>query len=121
MGGQHGQEDGQEAQNEVDRYDPTSNTWTVMAPIPPGDGKSHITEGTLVYDGRIIVIGGETGYNDPQRDIIDYDPTTNTWSLLGLLPAARSTVVAGIVNGELVVTTGNSPDATDTTWIGELG
>jgi N-acetylneuraminic acid mutarotase len=120
IGGQHGQEDGQAAQNEVDRYDPTTNTWTVMAPLPVDAGKSHITEGTLVYDGRIIVIGGETGYNDPQRYIVDYDPTTNTWSQLGLLPAARSTVVAGIVNGELVVTTGNSPSATTTTWIGAL-
>jgi N-acetylneuraminic acid mutarotase len=120
IGGQHGQEDGQAAQNEVDRYDPTSNSWTVMASLPVNAGKSHITEGTLVYDGRIIVIGGETGYNDPQRYIVDYDPTTNTWSQLGLLPAARSTVVAGIVNGQLVVTTGNSPDATNTTWIGTL-
>jgi N-acetylneuraminic acid mutarotase len=104
----------------VDRYDPTTNTWTVMAPLPTDAGKSHITEGTLVYDGRIVVIGGETGYNDPQRYIVDYDPTTNTWSQLGLLPAARSTVVAGIENGNLVVATGNSPSATNTVWIGSL-
>jgi N-acetylneuraminic acid mutarotase len=120
IGGQHGQEDGQAAQSEVDRYDPTTNTWTVMAPLPTDAGKSHITEGTLVYDGRIVVIGGETGYNDPQRYIVDYDPTTNTWSQLGLLPAARSTVVAGIENGNLVVATGNSPSATNTVWIGSL-
>jgi hypothetical protein len=120
IGGQHGQEDGQAAQSEVDRYDPSTNTWTQMASLPTDAGKSHITEGTLVYDGRIVVIGGETGYNDPQQYIVDYDPVSNTWNQLGLLPAARSTVIAGFANGQLIVTTGNSPSATNTTWIGTL-
>ncbi len=120
IGGQHQQEDGQLAQSEVDRYDPSTDTWQQMASLPTAAGKSHITSGTLVYDGRIIVVGGETGYNDPQRYIVDYDPSTDTWNQLGLLPAARSTVVAGIVNGQLVVTTGNAPDPTTTTWIGSL-
>ena len=120
IGGQHGQEDGQAAQSEVDQYDPATDSWTVMASLPVTAGKSHITSATLVYNGRIVVVGGETGYNDPQRYIVDYDPATNTWNQLGLLPAMRSTVVAGIINGQLVVTTGNSPSATSTTWIGGL-
>jgi N-acetylneuraminic acid mutarotase len=120
LGGQHGQEEDQTAQSEVDRYDPASDTWKKMASIPSYAGKSHITSGTLVYDGRIIVVGGETGYNDPQQYVMDYDPATNTWNQLALLPAARSTVVASMINGQLVVTTGNSPSATNTTWIGSL-
>ena len=67
IGGQHGQEEGQAAQSEVDRYDPSTNTWTQVASLPALAGKSHITSATLVYEGRIIVVGGETGYDEPQN------------------------------------------------------
>ena len=118
IGGQHGQEDKQVAQNEVDRYDPATNTWKKMASLP--GGRSHVTEGTLVYKGRIVVIGGETASSTPQRTVFDYDPATNKWYTLGSLPKPRSTVVSGFINGKLVVTTGNGPAATVETWIGTL-
>jgi N-acetylneuraminic acid mutarotase len=118
IGGQHGQEDQQVSQTEVDRYDPTTNTWTKVASLP--SGRSHITEATFNYMGRIIVIGGETASGTQQRSIFTYNPVTNSWSTLGFLPARRSTVVCGIINGQLIVTTGNSPPATTTTWIGTL-
>jgi hypothetical protein len=66
------------------------------------------------------VVGGETASGTQQRSIFTYNPVTNSWSTLGFLPARRSTVVCGIINGQLIVTTGNSPPATTTTWIGTL-
>ena len=97
---------------------PATDTWTKVASLP--GPRSHIAEGTFVYKGRIMVIGGETGSGQPQRSIFTYNPATNSWSTLGHLPAARSTVVSGFINGKLVVTTGNGPAATTTTWIGTL-
>ena len=119
IGGQHGQEDAQVSQNEVDRYDPATDTWTQVASLP--GGRSHTTEATLVYNGRIVVIGGETASGTPQRTVFDYDPAANKWYTLGYLPAARSTTVSGFINGKLVVSTGNGPGATTTTWVGTLG
>ena len=85
IGGQHGQEDKQDAQREVDRYDPATDTWTKVASLP--GPRSHIAEGTFAYKGRIMVIGGETGSGQPQRSIFTYNPATNSWSTLGYLPA----------------------------------
>ena len=118
IGGQHGQEDAEDAQSEVDRYDPNTNKWTKVASLPVGLG--HVTGDALVYDGRIILVGGDLKHNDPQRSIYSYDPAANKWSLLALLPAARSTPVVGIIGNKLVVTTGNGPDATDETWVGVM-
>jgi N-acetylneuraminic acid mutarotase len=120
LGGQHGQEEDQAALGDVDRYDPSTDQWTVMASLPVYAGKSHISEGTFAFGDRIIVIGGEQGFDDPQTAIESYDPATNTWTKLGTLPAARSTVIAGVVGNRLIVTTGNGPSATDTTWVGTL-
>ncbi len=55
-----------------------------------------------------------------QRAVMSYDPVANTWTQLGLLPASRSTTVSEIINGKLIVTTENSPGATNTVWIGTL-
>src|SRR5262249_5653040 len=105
-----------DAQSEVDRYDPATNKWTKVASLPVGLG--HVTGDALIYEGRIILVGGDTMHNSPQRSIYSYDPVANEWSLLGLLPAPRSTPVVGIVGNKLVVATGNGPDATSSAWVG---
>lgn len=46
-----------------------------------------------------------------------YDPATDLWVALPDLPAARKTPVAGVVDGQVYVTTGSS---TSTTWRGDL-
>jgi N-acetylneuraminic acid mutarotase len=126
IGGQSGDGDirtdqvAEDPQPEVDRYDPSTNTWTVVAPLPPYAGMSHIGNSVVVYNGKIIVVGGEITHKVPQTDVVAYDPVTNTWSSLGTLPAARSTALVGVVNGQLIVATGNSPYATNTVWLGAL-
>lgn len=118
IGGQHGQERNQVSQSEVDRYNPVSDTWIKVGSLP--SPRSHITQDTLVYEGRILVVGGETASGTPQATIYDYDPRTNAWSLLGSLPDQRSTSVCGIIGDMLLVSTGNSPVPTTTTWIGTM-
>jgi len=118
IGGQHGQEERQVSQAEVDRYNPVSDTWVTVASLP--SPRSHISSSTLVYQGRILVIGGETANGQPRTTIYAYDPRTNQWSILGNLPDIRSTAVSGIVGNMLLVSTGNGPGPTTTTWVGTM-
>jgi N-acetylneuraminic acid mutarotase len=119
LGGQHGQEDEQEAQSEVDCYDPETDTWSVVAPLP--DVRSHAGAATFVLSGRIVMLGGEVGYNLQRSTVFAYDPAVNTWSLIGILPQPRSTSVAGALSEtQLIFTGGNDPNAADETWVGTV-
>ena len=80
---------------------------------------SHVNCCTLVLDGRILVLGGESP--DLRREVLQFDPAAGSWTVVGLLPDRRSTAVAGIIDGRLVMATGNSPGQTDDVWIGTLG
>ena len=51
-------------QTEVDRYDPTTNTWTKVASLPMAE--SHFNASTVLYDRYIITVGGENPHNSPQ-------------------------------------------------------
>ena len=119
VGGQLGQEAGQVPLATVEAYDPATDTWSARASLPHPRG--HITAGTIVVGGRILVLGGEQGYNSPQRTVYAYDPAANRWSSAGSMPAARSTVVAGVLpDGRVVMSTGNSPTWSSQTWVGTL-
>jgi N-acetylneuraminic acid mutarotase len=119
IGGQHGEQETQVAQAEVDRYDPQTDTWTTVAALP--QARSHIGAGTFVMNGKIVVVGGEIAYETQRDTVLAYDPETNKWSLLGILPQPRSTAIAGALSAtELILTCGNGPFEESETWIGTL-
>ena len=118
IGGQHGQEAEPGLSIRGGPLQPRSDTWTKVASLP--SPRSHITQDTLVYQGRILIVGGGTASGTPQLTIYDYDPRTKPRGALGTSPTARSTSVCGIVGNMLLVSTGNSPGPTTTTWIGTM-
>lgn len=119
IGGQHGQEGEQDAQSEVDRYDPVTDKWTKITSLP--GVRSHLVESVFVMNGRIIVPGGEIGYQKQTNTVYAYDPVTNKWSLIGTLPIARSSSVAGVIGpNQIIIATGNGANATANAWIGTL-
>ncbi len=119
LGGQYSQESAQMAQSTVECYDVATDTWTLVAALP--GPRSHINESTFVMDGKIIVLGGEIGYNLPQNTVYAYDPALNQWDLIGLIPANRSTSIAGVIGpNQIISATGNSPYPTNNVWIGTL-
>jgi N-acetylneuraminic acid mutarotase len=80
----------------VDKYNPATNTWTVLASLPAGR-----SEHASVVDsqGRVYVVGGTYQYTyDSARtyrslefgattaSTYRYDPATNRWTQLGSLP-----------------------------------
>jgi N-acetylneuraminic acid mutarotase len=87
--------------NNVEKYDPATNTWTVLAPLLAG--KSETSAGLL---GKTIVAAdgytssAETGDNE------GYNVSTNTWSPLKPDPSPRNASCFGVVSGDLYVAGG---------------
>ncbi len=79
---------GQANSDALDRYDPASNTWTALAPLPTA--RSGI--GAAVLHGRIVVLGGEVNpaaANGVFPHVEMYDPATDTWLRLADMPVPR--------------------------------
>jgi N-acetylneuraminic acid mutarotase len=71
--------------NEVDAYDPCSNTWTVVAPLPTATYELAATTG---LDGRIYALGGAVP-GKSQANVYAYDAPTNTWLQEAPMSTAR--------------------------------
>jgi N-acetylneuraminic acid mutarotase len=115
VGGQRGEGAAAIDLAEVDVYDPATDTWTAAPPLP--GARSHTNCSTFELNGKLVVIGGESGPEQYHSEIFAFDPATNAWSLMANLPEPRSTAVAGIINNQLVLSTGNAPSITTNTWI----
>ncbi len=91
-------------QRETEVYDPTTNQWTVVAPM--NLGRNH-TAGVAI-NGRFYVVGGRPSAA-AARALEVYDPATNVWTELPGIPTGRSGIAAASVNGELYVFGGEIP------------
>jgi N-acetylneuraminic acid mutarotase len=118
IGGQHLDDEEEGNQRDVHAYDPATDTWTAVSPLPRPLG--HVAASTLVRDGRIVVIGGVTQNRRKVANVLEYDPATDTWRELEPLPQPRQSPVAGVIAGEIIVTTGadNDSEPRTTTWHG---
>jgi N-acetylneuraminic acid mutarotase len=62
-------------------YDPTANTWSA-GPTMASTRKGH--EAALLSDGTVVAFGGTNGGGTTYRTTEEtYNPTTNTWSVVG--------------------------------------
>ena len=118
IGGQYGHDAGVDDQKFLDAYDPATDTWTRMADLP--SDRSHFEPGTLVHNGKIIIVGGRRG-NFFFADVTEYDPATNTWSERCPLPEKLLAPAAKTFGDRLVVANGGEngtccPRAT-TRWL----
>ncbi|MDQ3459175.1 MAG: GDSL-type esterase/lipase family protein [Deinococcota bacterium] len=106
VGGQHSYEEKASMQRSVHVYDPTSDLWTELAPLPAP--LSHTSASTFVLDGRIVVAGGERSHDKPVAEVLAYDPAKDEWRALSPLPAERRAGVAGVVGGKVVYSGGHN-------------
>lgn len=58
---------------DAEAYDPATNTWTQLAPLPYADA---YMDGAVAIGGKIYVIGGVNG----SHSLRIYDPLANSWS-----------------------------------------
>jgi N-acetylneuraminic acid mutarotase len=91
------------ATNTVEAYNPVTDAWATLAPIP-----HPVYQGTIgVIDGKLYVVGG-WDYpisNIPIRNLQIYNPATNTWSVGADMPILSGCSVAGVINRKLYVLT----------------
>jgi N-acetylneuraminic acid mutarotase len=96
---------------DVDEYDPATNQWRSRTPMPTP--RNHFIAGEV--GGKIYAINGRIGAvfvvaADVTDVIEEYDPTTDTWLLVGRAPTSRSDVGGGVYNGKIYITGGEYQD-----------
>jgi N-acetylneuraminic acid mutarotase len=91
-------------------YNPATNAWSALAPMPPmnGTGSGGVTHAGLTTDGRDIYFAG--GYTSSfggteqifgTKEVWRYNVGTNTYTRLPDLPADRAAGQLVYLNGEL--------------------
>jgi hypothetical protein len=98
-------------QNELDAYDPATDTWTTLPPLPTA--RSHVMDSTFVLAGRLLVASGFTT-SDYSAKVEAYDPAARVWSTLTPLPVARSSAFAKPLTGQRYLYGGGGPA---TAWL----
>lgn len=72
-------------------YDPVANTWNcgsvsaIGLGTPSGTTALRSHTATLLFDGRVLVAGGNDGLGEANKSFI-YDPRSNTWAETNALP-----------------------------------
>jgi N-acetylneuraminic acid mutarotase len=93
-------------------YDPATDAWKALAPMPLKRGSAVAAE----VGGRMYVLGGATTYPKSQATAIAgngpalvltvnqvYDPATNTWAERSPMSVGRNHAYAGAVGGKIYV------------------
>lgn len=106
IGGQFGHDIDPVDTNLLHMYDPATDTWTRKADLPYI--RSHYEPGTIVVDGKIVIVGGRTGTQNCVNTITQYDPETDTWSELFTMPDCLLAPSAKVVGDEIYVSHGGA-------------
>jgi N-acetylneuraminic acid mutarotase len=88
-------------------YDPATNTWSTVAPLPAPTPLDHIQAAAV--NGKIYYIGGLTGWPGPSvGSVYIYDVASNTFSTGAPMPSGRDRGAGGIAvyNGKIYIAGG---------------
>jgi N-acetylneuraminic acid mutarotase len=125
LGGDHGHDKTQIDLKSCHRFDPATNQWSPIASLP--DGRSHFESSTIIYRGRILIVGGRCNSSQPPRnvvgDLIEYDPEADAWHVVGAMPEKLLAPAAAIISSRIVVTGGgfgNPRPLAAGTWVALL-
>jgi N-acetylneuraminic acid mutarotase len=119
IGGQTGFDANSVCKTDIQIYDPVNNTWQVAVQKLPAP-RSHISNGTIFYRGKVIIVGGNSAHNVAVRTVYALDPATLTTTTLNQFPDTRFSAVAGIINGRMIVNGGYSGAIRSTSYWGDF-
>ncbi|MBN9101942.1 MAG: protein kinase [Pseudonocardia sp.] len=99
----------------LERFDPKTDTWTSLAPMPAPRGGL----GATFTDGRIIAVGGEEP-TTVDNSVFSYDVKSDSWSTLPPMPTPRHGLSVSVVGRTLFAFDGAAkPSHTDSVGTGE--
>lgn len=88
--------------NAVERYDPDSDSWSLMQPM--GEGRVRLS--LVALDGFIYAIGGEAGSGIRLASVERYDPGADAWTTMASMNENRAGQAAAVVDGVIYVAGG---------------
>ncbi len=89
-------------------YDPASDGWTALAPMPEPAHHMMVTG----YDGKVYVFGGGPDWSwQATASILVYDPATDAWAEAGLMPERRMSGEA-VLLGDFIYLVGGTGGTT---------
>ncbi len=94
------------ASGQVQIYDPSTNGWSLGAPMPFAAGSCCVA---LALNGKIYVAGGITGFvlfgasGATTNGLASYDPVSNQWTMLAPMPVGRNHAAGGTDGQKLYV------------------
>jgi len=89
-----------EATDIVEVYDPQTDRWDRVSPLPIP--LEHTAVST--YNGKLFVVGGYTIVDEertPTDKLFSYNPSTDKWEELKSMPKARGALTANFIDGIL--------------------
>ena len=105
------------AKNDIQLYDPASDSWTVATAKLPAV-RSYTINSTQYVRGRIVMVTGETGHNQPVNTVWSIDPSTLATTALGTFPDARLSAASGVLNDKLYLFGGYKGAIATTAYVG---
>jgi CSLREA domain-containing protein len=89
--------------DQVSRFDPTTSTWSGVAPMPVAIGQGAMG----AWNGKIYVAGGYIGGTSVTNALRIYDIATNAWTNGANVPAGIEAAAGAVVNGKFYVMGGD--------------
>jgi N-acetylneuraminic acid mutarotase len=88
----------------AERFAPTGQGWTTVAPISLGRSQHAAA---LLDDGTLLVAGG-IGFFAPGNSVETFDPTSGTWTTVGSMTDARWDFTATLLENKGLLVTGGA-------------
>jgi large repetitive protein len=104
------------AVNNAAVFDPQTNSWTVLAPLPTARGGAS----AQAINGLIYVVGGMGANGASLATLEVYNPATNTWSTSTPLLTRRDNPGSAVLMGKLYVFGGRTRNSDGTEVVGNL-
>ncbi|XP_077371623.1 kelch-like protein 25 isoform X1 [Festucalex cinctus] len=89
---------------QVERYDPVSNKWTMMAPLRDGVSNAAVVSAKL----KLFVFGGTSIHREKASKVQCYDPVGNRWNIAAECPQPWRYTAAAVLGSQIFIMGGDT-------------